>query len=162
MIRPALLLLILCLIATPAAAHWDRTRWGMTPEAVKALYPSAVPSGDPALVDPAKPVLQLASPYVFDGQSFSLPRLFFRNGGRLDRVEFASFGDQGRVPGLLAWLERRYGKPVSTKGPLTPPASGVEILEARYRAADGDQVVLNVLWAEGEAAVAVSWEPPAG
>lgn len=162
MIRPAILILTLCLTATPAAAHWDRTRWGMTPEAVKALYPSAVPSGDPALVDPSKPVLQLASPWVFDGQSFSLSRLFFRAGGRLDRVELVSSDTRGQVPGLLAWLERRYGKPVYTKGPLTAPAGGVEILEARYRGADGDRVVLNVLWAEGEALSAVSWEPPAG
>ena len=110
MIRPAILFLVLCLTATPASAHWDRTRWGMTPQAVKALYPSAVPSGDPALTDPAKPVMQLEAPYVFDGQSFELARLFFRDQGRLDRVEFSSIGAGDQVPGLLAWLERAIAR----------------------------------------------------
>ena len=107
MIRPAILFLVLCLTATPAAAHWDRTRWGMTPEAVKALYPSAVRSGDAALTDPAKPVLQLEAPNVFDGQPFEQARLVFRDEGRLSLVELRDLGAADRVPGLLAWMERR-------------------------------------------------------
>ncbi|MBX7250271.1 MAG: hypothetical protein K1X35_14655 [Caulobacteraceae bacterium] len=161
MIRPVLLFLTLSLVATPAAADWDRTRWGMTPQAVKALYPAAVPSGDPALVDPAKPLLQLEQPYVFDGQTFDLARLFFRNAGGLDRVEFMAMNAQDKVPGLLAWLEQRYGPPVFSEGPTQAPSNSVEILEVRYRPANGDRVVFMVLWTEGVALVGLSWEPPA-
>lgn len=155
MIRPAILFLTLCLTATPAAAHWDRTRWGMTPEAVKALYPSAVPGSDPA-----KPVLRLQEPHVFDGQSFSRARVFFRDQGKLNLVELASDRNADQVPGLLVWLERRYGKPVATEGAPTVPASDAGFYRAEYAAADGDKVALVImLWPNGEALSVVSWSP---
>lgn len=161
MIRPAILTLALCLAATPAAAHWDRTRWGMTPEAVTALYPAATHSGDPAIRDPAQPVLELGAPYVLDGESFSEVRLFFRDRGRLSMVELTADRTADQIPGLQAWLERRYGKPVAARGALAVPADGRGSYRAEYAGADGDRVVLVVmLWPDGETLAAVSWSPP--
>lgn len=161
MIRPVLIILLACLTASPAVAHWDRTRWGMTPAEVTALYPAAFPAGDPAYRDPAKPVLGLPDPYVFDGQSFSLVQLFFRDRGRLSQVSLTTDSKADAVPGLLAWLERRYGRPTASEGSLTvPEASNLRSYTATWAAADGDRVKVTVLiWPNGDALAAVSWEP---
>jgi hypothetical protein len=129
-------------LAAPAAADWDRTRWGLSPDQVTYLYPAAADL-------PAAPgdgrtyrVLKLAGPLSYDGRTWTEASFHFERGGRLTRVELSAA--PGQVEAIEAWLTGRFGPPLEREG--HPPRAGdtAAYYTVRHRdAASGDEVKLG-------------------
>jgi hypothetical protein len=112
MVRTALLLLLASAAASPAAAHWEFTRWGMTERQVIAASRGAVralPARERRPVPAARMeyraagefrsgALRLTVAFAFDG----------RNGGL---VCVSARAEAGQAEALRARLERLFGAP---------------------------------------------------
>lgn len=132
------------LSVTPAAAHWDKTRWGMTPAQVGLLYPKARP-GTPSSNQSA--VLELPGPFGWIGHTWTKVRFNFNGDKGLTVVAMntdASFED------LRAILTARYGNPTDDTGP--GPLRLVYYTDPVTR----DQVWITHM----ESVRGVSWSPP--
>lgn len=128
--KAALTFLAAALLAAPlnaqqAQALWDRTSVGMSPEAVRALYPAVVPGAADNIIEStgAHCALKLAS-HALGGDAYSIDFCFL--GGRLASVALGTVdgaqtsGFAGRRDRLLAYLRARHGEPT---GQLTSPES---------------------------------------
>lgn len=99
------------LSAAPAAAHWDKTRWGMSVEQVEALYPQARPA-TPAGNQSA--VLELPGSFVWDGRTWTKVRFNFQGDRGLAVV---SMQTDASFETIRAYLATRYGPPIDDTGP---------------------------------------------
>jgi hypothetical protein len=116
----------LACLATPALAHWEFTRWGMTLPQVVAASRGAVAE---LPVDQRRPVPAARMEYRAGGQfrsgTLQLNVAFAfdaRNGGL---VCVSARGDGAQAQALRARLERLFGAP-QERG--RDPASGIETL----------------------------------
>lgn len=137
------LLAVLLLAAAPARAHWEYTRWGMTPEQVAQASRGAVRVIPPSARKPLPDTdLTAAAEGSFtDGALRLLVRFGFDSKG-LAIVAYA-VTDPRQNEALRAWLIRRHGEPQRTGG---LPAIGMETVTW-----DGeDEIELNIT--EGEPA----------
>lgn len=116
----------LALAATPAAAHWEFTRWGMTERQVIAASRGAVralPREQRRLVPSAR--MEYRATGEFRSGTLALTVAFAfdaRNGGL---VCVSAQGEPDQAPALRARLERLFGRP-QERG--QDPASGTETL----------------------------------
>lgn len=69
------------LLASPAAAHWQNTRWGMTEAEVRALWPAAFEK-----VSGVSYYLHIDGPVTVSGRSFKAISFYFDTKGRLRAV----------------------------------------------------------------------------
>ncbi len=136
------LLAALLALAGPALAHWEYTRWGMTPEQVVQASRGAV-----RLIPPAeRPRLPDADLLVAAEGSFAEGplRLSVRFGfDAREGLALVVYGvaEPGQNAALRAWLIRRHGEP-QRRGGL--PAIGMESL-----AWDGeDEIELTITQGE--------------
>ncbi len=104
-----LLLLAGTLIAAPASAHWQFTRWGMTPEQVQAASPTVQLGENRSASSSASRVLASA-PYSANGMSFDV-RFGFDAGRRLNKVSL-ELADLSQCTALNAALRSVYGEPM--------------------------------------------------
>lgn len=117
------------LAATPASAHWENTRWGMSEaQVIAAMRGSAVRALPP---DERRPVPAARIEYRVGGE--------FRSGTLRLRVAFAFDGrtgglvcvsaqaDEADGPALRARLERQFGAPTE-RGRDPPTGPGIETL----------------------------------
>jgi hypothetical protein len=119
----AALAAILALVALPAEAHWETTRWGMSEAQVVAALRGQVRVLPP---DQRRPVPSARMEYRVGGD--------FRSGTLRLRVAFAfdgrtgglvcvsAQGDESQGAALRARLERQFGAP--TERGLDPPTGG--------------------------------------
>jgi hypothetical protein len=128
-------LVLLIMVATQplAAAKWDYTRWGMTPEQVAAAPNGAVHVEKKSAG--AQAYEALASGRVSVGPFAMNASFGFDRTGGLARVTL-TFADELRTEGLRAWLVQTYGRPKST-----PPA-GDDLGTWIWAAPDQDVVEL--------------------
>lgn len=112
------LCITLLLLSTPAAANWQHTRWGMTPEEVKAADPGA--ESIPASERKSKSAALLRAPYSASGMPFTADFIFHNN--RLSTVQLVPV-DPDDGPRAAAILLRVYGRPISNE-PHRPISSG--------------------------------------
>ncbi len=114
----------LALAATPAAAHWENTRWGMTEaQVLRATRGTvrALPREERRLVPTARMEYRAAGEFRSGTMRLSVAFAFdMRNGGLLC-VSARGEPDQG--PALRARLERLFGPP-QERG--TDPSTGTE------------------------------------
>jgi hypothetical protein len=118
----AALALAFAAIATPAAAHWEYTRWGMTQQQVIAASRGAVralPANERRRVPAAR--IEYRASGEFRAGTLRLTAAFAfdtRNGGL---VCVSARGDASQGPALRARIERAFGAPAE-RG--VDPASG--------------------------------------
>ena len=124
--RRAPLLLALLVLAGPARAHWEYTRWGMTPEQVVQAS-----RGTALLVPPAErrrlpdaDLLVAAEGSFAEGPLRLAVRFGFDSRGSLALVVYG-VADPAQNQALRDWLVRRHGEP-QRQGGL--PAIGMESL----------------------------------
>lgn len=127
--RAGLAAAILALIAWPAQAHWESTRWGMSERQVLAALRGSSIRSLPA--DQRRPVPSARIEYRLGGE--------FRSGTLRLRVAFAfdgrsgglvcvsAQGDESQAPALRARLERQFGPPTE-RGRDPPSGPGIETL----------------------------------
>ena len=112
----ALLTLVLALMPLRARAHWQYTRWGMTPEEVtKASEGAAGPLTEadrPYRFATASSITQeLSADYTSGDLRFRA--IFGFEGGKLSLVTLHLLNDGGDGPKLRMALEGKYGSPFS-------------------------------------------------
>jgi len=135
------------LIAAPAAAHWNETRWGMSVEQVTALYPAAreVASSVPG----ASRVFEIPSGLDWQGRRWTSVRFSFWPGQGLAVVILSADTTLAEMTG---WVSARYG----------PATSTLDLGSARsdffQDPGAGDTVWITS--APGASSLAVSWGPP--
>ena len=116
----------LALLATPAAAHWEFTRWGMTERQVIAASRGAVralPREERRLVPAARMEYRATGEFRSGNLTLTVAFAFdARNGGL---VCVSAQGEAGQAPALRARLERLFGAP-QERG--RDPRSGTETL----------------------------------
>ena len=121
-----ILSLLAALPATPAAAHWEYTRWGMTEAQVVAASRTAVRALPPAerrAVPAARMEYRAAGEFRAGALRLSVAFAFdSRNGGL---VCVSARGEARHAGALRTRLERRFGPP-QERG--QDPASGTESL----------------------------------
>lgn len=102
----------LTLCATPAAAHWEYTRWGMTQQQVVAASRGAVralPAGERRAVPAARMEYRASGEFRSGTMRLTVAFAFdARNGGL---VCVSARGDAAQGPALRARLERLFGAP---------------------------------------------------
>jgi len=101
--------LAVCLISSQAQAHWEYTRWGMSPKAVAASSRGAVQVGPGAQADQilAMPVGAVG---VYRNHGHSFHAVFYFQKDRLALIELTLLGDPSRCSEVLRDLVARYGK----------------------------------------------------
>lgn len=123
--RAALAAGLACL-ATPAAAHWEYTRWGMTQQQVVAASRGAVralPAGERRAVPEARMEYRATGEFRAGALRLTVAFAFdARNGGL---VCVSARGDSLQGPALRGRIERAFGAP-QERG--LDPASGTETL----------------------------------
>lgn len=135
------------LSATPVAAHWNNTRWGMSIEQVEALYPAAreVESSVPG----ASRVFEIPSGFDWQGRRWTSVRFSFWPGQGLAVVILRADTTLAEMTG---WVSARYG----------PATSTMDLGSARsdfFRdPGAGDTVWITS--APGASSLAVSWGAP--
>jgi len=113
---PMLAFLALLALPRPAAADWEYTKWGMTPEQVVKASTGAV------LETRARPAggdsgLEIRAEGEFVSGSLRFDVSFgFDNGGRLAFVTY-SIDRASQNALLLDWLIRRHGEPQAQQDP---------------------------------------------
>jgi hypothetical protein len=124
MMRAGLAVVGLPLLATPAAAHWEYARWGMTlPQVVTAARGAvrALPPGERRAVPAARMEYRAAGEFRAGTMRLSVAFAFdARNGGL---VCVSARGDAAQGDALKARLERLFGAP-QERG--RDPASGTQ------------------------------------
>lgn len=113
MSRAGLIALAL-LTATPAAAHWEYTRWGMTEAAVIAASRGAVralPAGERRRQGDLD--YRAAGLFEADGARFRVAFGFARAGLRCVSIRAE---DPRQAPALRRWITRRFGEPQQIGG----------------------------------------------
>lgn len=112
----------LALLAGPAAAHWEYTRWGMTQQQVVAAARGAVralPANERRAVPAARMEYRAAGEFRAGALRLTVAFAFdARNGGL---VCVSARGRAGQGDALLARLERSFGRAAEA---ATDPASG--------------------------------------
>jgi hypothetical protein len=125
--RRALLLAALPLLAaSPAAAHWEYTRWGMTEAQVAAASRGAarpLPPGERRPVPSARMEYRMAAEFRAGGLNLSVAFAYDGRTGGL--VCVSARGGPGQGPALRARLERALGQPQER---AVDPATGVTVL----------------------------------
>lgn len=108
----ALIAAALALLATPAAAHWEFTRWGMTEGQVIAASRGgvrALPREQRRLVPAARMEYRAAGEFRSGNLRLTVAFAFdMRNGGL---VCVSAQGAPEQAPALRARLERQFGRP---------------------------------------------------
>lgn len=110
---------IALILATPnpAAADWQYTKWGMTPDEVIAASNGAASESTPSPDSEPSEIVTLASAdYVASGYEFWVS-FGFSADRRLSEVSL-SLRDSDKCVYLADALDRRYGRPVSREGGL--------------------------------------------
>lgn len=108
------LIALALLTATPAAAHWEYTRWGMTEAAVIAASRGAVralPAGERRRQGDLD--YRAAGRLEVEGAAFRLAFGFARAGLRCVSIRAE---DPGQAPALRRWITRRFGEPQQIGG----------------------------------------------
>lgn len=104
---------LLVAAAAPAHAHWQFTRWGMTPDEVVGASPVQVgPFSNPDF-DTDSAVAKLVSNYSAGGFDFAVGYMFDRATGRLSRVHL-ELKDPAQCGKLWHSMDAIYGKPSTT------------------------------------------------
>lgn len=130
--------------SSPAAADWQYTKWGMTPEEVVAASAGAARQTTPSEDDGSDGVVTLAmADYVASGFEFSAHFAFSRKDRRLAEITLL-LDEPSQCFELKGALERRYGSPTSARGGLLAvtswfPQSATDAVELH---AFGDSEVL--------------------
>lgn len=100
------------LVATPAAAHWEFTRWGMTQQQVIAASRGtvrALPARERRAVPDARIEYRASGEFRSGGLRLTVAFAFdLRNGGL---VCVSARGDAAQGEALRARLERSFGQP---------------------------------------------------
>lgn len=116
----------LCLLATPAAAHWEYTRWGMTQQQVIAASRGAVralPRAERRYVPAARIEYRASGEFRSGGLRLTVAFAFdARNGGL---VCVSARGDPAQGAALRARIERGFGA-APERG--SDPTTGAESL----------------------------------
>ncbi|GLV24977.1 hypothetical protein [Sphingobium sp. TomTYG45] len=101
-------------IASPAGAHWQYSKWGMTPDQVVAASKGTVQRVDPSS-DAALPigVKEAAGTYSANDQSMRVS--FWFKGGKLNQVHLAQ-DDADACMAVGRDLTGVYGQPTSRSG----------------------------------------------
>jgi hypothetical protein len=100
---------VLIAIASPAAANWQYTTWGMTPDQVTAAAHGNVLSVDPTTRNSMDgDQILLETPYSAGDFHFTAD-FGFDSTSRLDRVHLVL--QSGDAVGLRAALQKKYGDP---------------------------------------------------
>lgn len=122
----AALVAALTLCATPAAAHWEYTRWGMTQQQVVAASRGAVralPAAQRRAVPAARMEYRASGEFRSGSMRLTVAFAFdARNGGL---VCVSARGDAAQGPALRARLERLFGPPQER---AQDPVTGTESL----------------------------------
>lgn len=124
--RAVLLAALPLLAASPAAAHWEYTRWGMTEAQVAAASRGAVralPPGERRPVPATRMEYRAAAEFRSGGLSLSVAFAFDGRSGGL--VCVSGRGGPGQGPALRARLERAFGQPQER---AADPRTGVTVL----------------------------------
>lgn len=140
----ALLLLVAGLAPAPARAHWENTRWGMTPAQVKALYPAAkeVPARPGMRGD--YPRLRLEGPIKVRDWNWKSIEFRFERGGKLTGVSLVP--TDGWDEQVKFYAGNLFGEPVEIVGDLKPEV-GIHVFayQARFRSArTGDEGLVMI------------------
>lgn len=127
----------------PARADWDKTRWGMTPAQVKALYPAAREDpprpGNPA----ATPTLTLDQPVTGTWMTVRAVTFRFDRSGKLEGVTLTPPDDRDKIETFLIFT---FGSPVAITGTLEATGRANAVYEADYVSREtGDEATFNVV-----------------
>jgi hypothetical protein len=104
-----ILLIAAVVIAAPASAHWQYTRWGMTPAQVQAANP-AVQLGEDRGASARDSQVLASARYSASGLTFNA-RFGFDANGRLNKVSLDLLDRSGCVE-LNGSLRSVYGEPL--------------------------------------------------
>lgn len=109
------------LLASPAYADWQYTRWGMTPEQVTAASSGKVTVG-PGDPQEEYPSAKIGASGDYSNGEFSFKaKFYFANGKLVDvRLKLVSADLVGDGYKIKNALDGRYGKPFSESGGLMP------------------------------------------
>jgi len=105
-------LLLLCAVASPAAAHWEYTRWGMTERQVIAAARNAVralPPGERRPVPAARMEYRVSGEFRTEGLQMTVAFAFDARNGGLVCVSGRAAANHAEA--LRARLERAFGPP---------------------------------------------------
>ncbi len=106
--------LFACTMPTPAQAHWQWTKWGMTPAQVAAGSRGSVKLADPSS-DAEMPygVKEAAGTYTSGGRTMKAS--FWFAGGKLSRVNLSN-DDTDACSALERDMASVYGQPTTRSG----------------------------------------------
>lgn len=120
----AALAIAFCCLATPAAAHWEYTRWGMTQQQVVAASRGAVralPSQERRRVPAARMEYRASGEFRSGPLRLTVAFAFDNRNGGL--VCVSARGEASQAEALRGRIERSFGAPAS-RG--LDPATGTE------------------------------------
>jgi hypothetical protein len=97
--------------AAPAEAHWQWTKWGMSPAQVIAASKGTVEHADPA-ADETMPYGVKEAVGTYDSNGRSMKASFWFKAGKLSQINLSS-GDQDDCFSIRRDLGSLYGQPLS-------------------------------------------------
>lgn len=100
------------IFAFPAAADWQYTKWGMTPNQLTSSVPGGVHTNDDRSRDATPMIARLYSDYSGGGMDF-IAYFYFDGSDRLARVSLEP-KDMGKCSDLRFELSNAYGQPHDT------------------------------------------------
>ena len=123
---PIALAALAALAATPAAAHWEYTRWGMTQAQVVTASRGAVralPAAERRAIPAARMEYRAAGQFRAGGLRLTVAFAFDASNGGL--VCVSARGEARQAAALRARLERSFGPPQQSG---EDPAAGTQFL----------------------------------
>lgn len=156
----ALVALLAGFLATPdsARAHWENTRWGMTPAQVKALYPGAREEPPPADSSRRAPLLHVDGPIRAGNWEWAAIDFYFERDGKLSSVRLQPVVTNYSSGEL--YLSIFYGRALEITGTKDPAGRSVAAYSALHRdPKSGDEGTFEVFSLMGAQATSVRIEP---
>lgn len=135
----------------PAAADWQYTRWGMTPEQVKEASNGAAQDNSDHKLDASGVNARLTAPY----QGVSLPFTAVFLFGERDLLKYVTLKPVGKIacPVIVDALAANYGKPEGE-------ADMVHATTMRWDDLNNDNLVVYLDLGHGDCTIQYSKLPP--